>query len=115
MSGRRMRSQNVQFQPALASAGVHTWVRWPPKKTRPRAPLTIACSAMNRSCCERREPRDDGGTARCERTTPVQAICSVIQNGFGPAACAITRAQSPTTVTVLFVAPPWMPGGYETG
>ena len=41
-SGRSTRSQNVQFQPAFASAGVVTWVRWPPKKDSPRAPLTIA-------------------------------------------------------------------------
>ncbi len=109
-----MRSQYVQFQPALASAGVHTWVRWPPKKTSPRAPLTIACSAMNRACCEVGKRGTTAGRP-CERTTPVQAICSVIQNGFGPAAVPITRAQSPTTETPLFVAPPWIPGGYETG
>ena len=34
--------QNVQFQPVAASAGDITSVRWPPKNTSPRAPLTIA-------------------------------------------------------------------------
>ena len=114
-SGRRMRSQYVQFQPALASAGVHTWVRWPPKKTSPRAPLTIAWSAMNRACCERRKAWHHGGPllraddARSTRSATSSRTASARRP------LAITRAQSPTTETPLFAAPPCTPGGYDTG
>ena len=41
-TGRSTWRQNVQFQPALASSGMQTSVRCPPKNTRPRAPFTIA-------------------------------------------------------------------------
>ena len=42
ITGRSTCRQNVQFQPALASSGVQTSVRCPPKNTSPRAPFTIA-------------------------------------------------------------------------
>ena len=48
-SGSSDSRQNVQFQPARASAATSRAVRWPPKNTRPRAPFAIAWYAMKRS------------------------------------------------------------------
>ena len=44
-------------------------------------------------------------------STPLQAICSVIQTGFVPAACLIQRVTSPTTLMSVFFWSLWVPGG----
>src|SRR5882762_11328205 len=106
--------QNVQFQPVLASAGDGTAVRWPPKNARPRAPFVIAWYVMKRSC-----PLDGKRGTRSGLcvvgTTPLQAICSVTQTGFVPAARRIHCVTSPTTLMSWFGWSEWTPGGYEIG
>ena len=47
----------------------------------------------------------------CDGAMPLQAICSVIQTGFVPAARRILRVMSPTTVMSGFAVSAWMPGG----
>src|SRR5438094_7027300 len=83
--------------PASASAGEATCVRWPPKKTRPRAPLAIAWYAMKRSSWRLGKR---GTTAGCafEGAVPLQAIWSVVHTGLPPAAATILRVTSPTTL-----------------
>ncbi len=113
-TGLSARRQNVQFQPAAASSGSMTPVMWPPKKTSPRAPFTIAWYAMNRSC------GNDGNRGTrwglvFVGSTPLHAICNVIQNGFRPAASRVFRASSPTTLMSRFEPFTCSPGGYETG
>ena len=109
-SGRSTSSQNVQFQPAAASAGVAIWVRWPPKKASPRAPATTAWYAMNRSSAR---VGNRGTIAGCCRLglTPLHAIWSVIHTGFAPAALTIFRVMSPTTLMSWFAVSVWVPGG----
>ena len=70
---------------------------------------------MNRSWASDREPRHALRVLIGRRCTPLHAIWSVIQTGFGPAAERIVFVTSPTTLMSTFVSPTCVPGGYETG
>ena len=48
-------------------------------------------------------------------STPLHAICKVIQTGFPFAAPTIFLVTSPTTLTSLFWVAACRPGGYPTG
>ena len=58
-SGRSTCSQNVQFQPSVASSGDATCVRWPPKKTSPRAPVDDRLVGHEALGLQRREARHE--------------------------------------------------------
>ena len=76
-------------------------VRWPPKKTSPRAPFTIAWYAMKRSCGSDGKRGTMSGFS-FDGATPLHAICSVIHTGLPPLASFIFAAMSPTTLMSVF-------------